>query len=113
MKLFSTSQNDLNENWAALCISNCTVCSNNTFKRDNPRNRNPPKNNSRFDSLDNKKSGNRFASKRRTNGRFNRNRDTSYNSVPNMGKFTQVGTGEVSFAPQHKTKKKKEAKNLG
>jgi hypothetical protein len=87
--------------------------SNNTFKKDNSKKRNPPpKNNTRFDSLDDKP-GNRFVCKKRTNRRFYRNRDNSNNNVspsPNIGKFTQVGTGEVSFTPQYKNKIKKDKK---
>jgi len=76
----------------------------------------PKKRNSRFDSLSSDKStSNRFSSntfKRRTfdkrNNRRNHNRDLSNNKVkpPNqIGKFTQVGTGEVAFTPQFQSKK--------
>ena len=76
----------------------------------------PKKRNSRFDSLSSDNStSNRFTSntfKRRTfdkrNNRRNHNRDLSNNKVkpPNqIGKFTQVGTGEVAFTPQHLSKK--------
>ena len=80
--------------------------SNNTFKKSNKRTP-PQKTNSRFDNLNEKKS-NRFSYKskdrrfnnHRNNGRNNR-RDNPNNNLPgNIGKFTQVGTGEVSFIPQ-------------
>ena len=88
--------------------------SNNTFKKSNDKRTPPPqKTNSRFDNLNEKKS-NRFSYKskdrrfnnRRDNRRDNRidNRiDNRSNNFPgNIGKFTQVGTGEVSFVPQIK-----------
>ena len=87
--------------------------SNNTFKKSNKRTP-PQKTNSRFDNLNEKKS-NRFSYKskerkrfnnRRDNGRNNR-RDNSNNSLPrHIGKFTQVGTGEVLFNPEFKCGKK-------
>ncbi len=76
----------------------------------------PKKRNSRFDSLSTENStNNRFASNtfkrkpfnKRNNRRTNR-RDVSNNKIspPNqIGKFTQVGTGEVSFIPQFQSKK--------
>ena len=70
---------------------------------------------SRFDSLSDNKPGNRFASKKRNQKKFYKNREDNQNNnvSPNIGKFTQVGTGEVSFTPQYKCntvkqKKKKE-----
>ena len=77
----------------------------------------PKKRNSRFDSLSSDNStSNRFASntfKRKPldkrNNRRNHNRDLSNNKMapPNqIGKFTQVGTGEVAFKPQFISKKK-------
>ena len=75
----------------------------------------PKKMNSRFDSLSSDNStNNRFASNTFKKKPFNRrnqrrnNRDVSNNktSLPNqIGKFTQVGTGEVTFAPQFQSKK--------
>jgi len=57
----------------------------------------------RFESLESEPPRNRFAYKKNTNKKFYRNRDNSNNGVSqNMGKFTQVGTGEVYFTPQHK-----------
>jgi hypothetical protein len=88
--------------------------SNNTFKKSNNKRAPPQKTNSRFDNLNEKKS-NRFSYKskerrrfnnRRDNGRNNR-RDNSNNLLPrSIGKFTQVGTGEVSFTPEFKCGKK-------
>ena len=89
----------------------------NTFKRERPQNSpsSSLKTNSRFDSLSEDKPINRFASKRGNNKRFYKNRgDTRNNNVaPNIGKFTQVGTGEVYFTPQRKsdTIKQKRKKN--
>lgn len=76
----------------------------------------PKKRNNRFDSLSSDNStSNRFTSntfKRKSfdkrNNRRNHNRDLSNNKVtpPNqIGKFTQVGTGEVAFTPQFQSKK--------
>lgn len=76
----------------------------------------PKKRNSRFDSLSSDNStSNRFTSntfKRKPfdnrNNRRNHNRDLSNNKMapPNqIGKFTQVGTGEVAFKPQFISKK--------
>ena len=82
--------------------------SNNTFKKSNNKRRPPPpqKTNSRFDNLNEKKS-NRFSYKSKGRKRFNNRRDNSNNTLPrNIGKFTQVGTGEVAFTPEYKCGKK-------
>jgi hypothetical protein len=80
---------------------------NNTFKKSNNKRRHPPqKQTSRFDSLNEKKS-NRFSYKPKQNKKFNNRRDNSNNTLPrNIGKFTQVGKGEVEFTPQFKSSKK-------
>ena len=87
--------------------------SNNTFKKSNNKRRPPPqKKNSRFDNLNEKKS-NRFSYKQKSRKRFNNRRDNSNNTLPrNIGKFTQVGRGEVAFTPQIKygNKSQKEMK---
>ena len=77
----------------------------NTFVGGNPP---PKKTTSRFDSLtDNNSNKNRFTSGNKF-GRGRRpirrsTRDYSNNKVEStIGKFTQVGTGEVSFTPQFK-----------
>ena len=82
----------------------------------------PKKRNSRFDSLSSDKpTSNRFASntfKRKPFDKRNQrqNRDVSNNKTtpPNqIGKFTQVGKGEVAFTPQFQSKKmsQKQRKN--
>jgi hypothetical protein len=85
--------------------------SNNAFQKPNNKRAPPEKTNSRFDNLNEKKS-NRFSYRpkertgfnNRRNGRRNGRRDASNNNVVlnRIGKFTQVGTGEVSFVPQLK-----------
>lgn len=91
----------------------------NTFKKVRPNKTSLPslKTNSRFDSLSEKKQGNRFASKKRNiKRRYNNKNELNSNISPNIGKFTQVGTGEVSFTPQYKCgnkdKKKKKVEKL-
>ena len=88
-------------------------------------NRPPKKTTSRFDSLTDKNSNkNRFTSGNKF-GRGKRqirksSRDYSNNKVESkIGKFTQVGTGEVSFTPQfkcgnntQKQRKKEKKENL-
>ena len=81
----------------------------NTFKKSNNKWKPKQKKNTRFDSLNDKKSNNnRFSSKNnRVKRRQDKRKDVSNNTVPNqIGKFRQVGTGEVAFNPEFRTVKK-------
>ncbi|HIF48726.1 MAG TPA: hypothetical protein EYQ68_02350 [Cytophagales bacterium] len=87
----------MTDRFASLKISN-------TFKKDlfKKNDRDDPKKNTRFDSLQSSTPSNRFVKNKRNNRRFGNNRDYSNNIAPRETIFTQVGTGEVVFTPQYK-----------
>jgi len=76
----------MTDRFASLKISN-------TFKKND---RDEPRKNTRFDSLQSSTPCNRFVKNKRNNRRFDNN------IAPHETIFTQVGTGEVVFTPQYK-----------